>query len=170
MTQNQARVVVGVVPGQAPEVVATAATYAEQFDAELVCAFVDSTRYPVDTTPLGVVAMSVDPDVEGRVIETFDPAWRDALAAVLDERQITWSVRALAGGPAQELARLADELDATMIVVGTRAPGIRGSLHEFFSGSVAVHLAHQQHRPIVVVPLSPVAEEDELPWRAEPRE
>jgi hypothetical protein len=29
---------------------------------------------------------------------------------------------------------------------------------------VAVHLAHRQHRPVVVIPLSPVPAEEHLPW------
>ena len=97
--------------------------------------------------------MPIDPDLEGEVVEVFDPEWREALAATLDQRSVRWSVRALAGGPAFELARLADEVDATMIVVGTREPGTRGSLHEFFNGSVAIQLSRSQHRPLVVVPL-----------------
>jgi hypothetical protein len=39
-------------------------------------------------------------------------------------------------------------------------------MQEFFGGSVAVHLAHRQHRPVVVIPLAPVAFRDELPWES----
>ncbi|WP_284328799.1 hypothetical protein [Demequina litorisediminis] len=49
-------------------------------------------------------------------------------------------------------------------MVGTREPGLRGTLHEFFSGSVAAQLSHRQHRPVLVVPLAPVGPEGELPW------
>jgi len=111
--------------------------------------------------------MPIDSDLADDVVEEFDPDLHRTIAEVLDHHPVRWSVRALAGGPAQELAGLAEEVDAAMIVVGTRDPGIRGSLHEFFNGSVAVQLAHRQHRPIVVVPLNPVGAEGDLPWQDE---
>ena len=42
--------------------------------------------------------------------------------------------------------------------------GLRASMREFFRSSVAVHLAHRQHRPVLVVPLSPVDDGRALPW------
>ncbi|MFV0285321.1 MAG: universal stress protein, partial [Demequina sp.] len=83
---------------------------------------------------------------------------------VLNEAGVQWSTRALAGLPSQQLADVADEVDAVLIVVGTREPGLRGTLHEFFSGSVAAQLSHRQHRPVLVVPLAPVGPDGELPW------
>ncbi|WP_337007347.1 MULTISPECIES: universal stress protein [unclassified Microbacterium] len=163
-----AYVIVGVVPGHPPAVVTAAAVFAERFDAELVCASVDPTHYTVVREPDGaIVAMPLDPDLADDIVEAFDPGLHNTIAAALEGHPIRWSVRALAGGPAQELAQLAGELDAAMIVVGTREAGIRGSLHEFFNGSVAVQLAHRQHRPVVVVPLNPVGAEGQLPWTDE---
>jgi nucleotide-binding universal stress UspA family protein len=161
-------IVVGVVNNQPPAVLAAAATFAEHFNADLVCASVNSGRYTIGTRPDGtVVSLSIDPDVADETVEVFNPRLRSAIAAALEDRGVLWSARALAGGEAQELARLADTLDAAMIVVGTREPGFKGSLHEFFNGSVAAQLAHRQHRPVVVVPLSPVGLEGELPWDEE---
>ncbi|WP_370035942.1 hypothetical protein [Brevibacterium epidermidis] len=40
------------------------------------------------------------------------------------------------------------------IILGVRRSGIRGSLREFFNGSVAIQLSRHQHRPLVVVPLA----------------
>lgn len=149
-------VVVGVVHGQPSVVAAEAAVFAQRFGAHLVCATVDTARYPVDTREDGsVLAAAIDPDVVDDVVEVFDPGLLASLAAVLDPLPVTWSVRALAGGAARELARLADELDAAMIVVGTREAGLKGSLRELVNGSVAAQLAHRQHRPVVVVPLNP---------------
>ena len=72
--------------------------------------------------------------------------------------------RELAGGIGHAMARLAEVLDAEMIVVGSRrGGGMRTSMHEFFGGSVAVHLAHRQPRPLVVIPLSPKPQ-GRLPW------
>ncbi len=170
MSPRKTHVVVGVVPEQPDAVIATAATFAEHFHADLVCASVNAGGYTIDTRPDGtVVSMSIDPDLAEERVEVFDPELRASIAAVLEDRGVLWSVRALAGGPAQELARLADGLDAAMIVVGTREPGIKGGLHEFFNGSVAAQLAHRQHRPVVVVPLNPVGLDGELPWNDEGR-
>lgn len=160
-------IVVGVVPEQPAAVLSSAAKFAEHFDAEIVCASVDLSRYTVDRRPDGTVyAMPVNSDLADGIVEEFDPELRDAIAGTLDPLGVRWSTRALAGGPAQELASLAADLDAAMIVVGTRERGVKGSLHEFFNGSVAVQLAHRQHRPVVVIPLNPVTDDDELPWHA----
>lgn len=168
MQQPTAHVVVGVVPGRPSDVVATAAAFAERFGAELVCASVDTSHYTVERRPDGtVLALPIDSDLADDVVEKFDAELLRTIAQALDGRPVRWSTRALAGGPAQELASLADEIEAAMIVVGTREAGLRESFREFFNGSVAVQLAHQQHRPVVVVPLDPVDEDGELPWREE---
>jgi nucleotide-binding universal stress UspA family protein len=159
-------VVVGVVPGQPPAVVAEAARFAAAFGAELVCALVDPSRYPVPGAVGGEVqTTSIDPDLADDAELIFDPEVESAIAKTLAKTGVCWTVRALAGGPAVELARLADELDAIMIVVGTREAGFRGTLHEFFSGSVAAQLAHHQHRPVVVVPLRPVGIDEPPFWQ-----
>ncbi len=170
MSPRNTHVVVGVVPDQPDTVIATAASFAERFHADLVCASVNADGYTIDTRPDGaVVSMSIDPDLTEERVEAFDPVLRASIAAALEGREVSWSTRARAGGPAQELARLADELNAAMIVVGTGEPGVKGSLHELFNGSVAAQLAHRQHRPVVVVPLNPVGVDGELPWNDEGR-
>lgn len=164
MNRHKAHVVVGVIADQPTDVISTAATVAERFNADLICVWVDGGRYEIGERPDGsVISLSLNPDLGDEVVEVFDPAMRSAIAAVLEDRDLSWSVRALAGGPAQELARIADELDAAMIVVGTRAAGFQGSVHEFLNGSVAAQLAHRQHRPVLVVPLNPVGD-GTLPW------
>jgi nucleotide-binding universal stress UspA family protein len=161
-------VVVGVIPGQHSRVVAEAATFAERFGAELVCASVDASSFTLERRPDGTVtALPVDPDAFEEIVEVFDPALHAAISETLADRGVHWSTVALAGPPAQELMRLADQLDAAMIVVGTRESGIRASLREFLSGSVAVHLAHHQERPVVVVPLAARGEDLTLPWEDE---
>lgn len=107
------------------------------------------------TTGRAAGADRVDPDLESR------------LGRLLDPTGVAWETRALAGDPAHALARLADTLDAAMIVVGTHSGGLRGSLRELFTGSVAAHLAHRQHRPVVVIPLAPVGFDAALPWDSE---
>lgn len=165
MRGMNAHVVVGVIPGQPAAVVETAADVAARFGAELVCASVDVARYTVAQSLDGtIIASSIDPELMDEKVERFDPELEESIRTALEGRDVPWSVRALAGNPAIELAGLAEELDAVMIVVGTREAGLRGSLREFFSGSVAVHLAHHQHRPVLVVPLDPQPVGTTMPW------
>lgn len=148
------RIVVGVVGDQPTEVLTTAATYARLFGAELICAHVDDSRYTVDVRPDGsILSMPIDPDTTAEASAEFAPELHTRIASTLDGSAVEWSTRALAGAPAHELARLAEAVEAQMIIVGVRRTGIKGSLHEFFNGSVAIQLAHHQHRPVVVVPL-----------------
>jgi nucleotide-binding universal stress UspA family protein len=162
-------IVVGVIPRQADAVVQHAAALATQLGVRLICASVDVGRYTVAERADGSVrALPLDPDLGDLPEEEFDPALLAHLAEVLDPTGVDWDVRALAGDPARALGHLADTLDAMMIVVGTREGGFRGGLHEFFNGSVAVHLAHRQHRPVVVIPLAPVGLDGLLPWESRP--
>lgn len=160
-----AHIVVGVVPGQPDAVVATAAHFARLLHADVVCAWVDSVRLPIERQLDGsVVSVSMSVEVADTLVEVMDPELEARLGAVLNDAGVQWSTRALAGLPSQQLADVADEVDAALIVVGTREPGLRGTLHEFFSGSVAAQLSHRQHRPVLVVPLAPVGPDGELPW------
>jgi nucleotide-binding universal stress UspA family protein len=79
---------------------------------------------------------------------------------------VQWSVRQLVGDPAMAIKHLAEQVDAKLIVIGTRKRGIGESIREFFTGSVAARLAHRQHRSILVVPLGePLADDEEI-WPA----
>lgn len=163
--QGRPFVIVGVMPHQAPDVVLTAANFARQLKSELVCAYVDLTRYTVEEAPDGMVTtFPIDPEVPELSVEEFDPGLAHQVEKLLSPLSVTWSLRALAGDPAHALARLSDTLDAELIIVGTRRTGIRATMHEFFGGSVAVHLAHRQHRPVLVVPLDPIEPGEALPW------
>jgi nucleotide-binding universal stress UspA family protein len=168
MDQNRRPVVlVGVVPRRAASVVGAAADFAEAFGAELVCAHVDVGHYLVEALPDGsLVSLPVDPELleeTGDEESRFPSALRQDIEQTMSDRDVPWSTRMIAGEPARALSALAAKLNAAMIVVGTREPGLRGSLQEFLTGSVAVHLAHHQHRPVVVIPLTP-APEARQPW------
>ena len=164
-SQPMGSVIVGVVPGQPDILLTSAGEFARRFRVELVCVHVDRNRSTVDEHADGSVqAVPVDPDLAEAREVGFDPLLRAHLAHVLDGRGVQWSTRALAGDPAHSLARLARRLDAAMIVVGTREATVRGGIREFFAGSVAVHLAHRQNRPVVVIPLAPAHSERDLPW------
>ena len=162
-------ILVAVVPGQPTAVLEHAATLADELDLPLVCANVDPDRYLVSSYMDGtVVALPYDPDLPEVEEEQFDPDLAAQIRGVLERRGIRYTLEQRAGDPAWALARLADEVDARYIVVGTREAGIRGSIREFFNGSVAVHLAHRQHRPVIVVPLAPVPGSGKLPWEDPP--
>mgnify|MGYP001213441952 CR=1 FL=1 len=148
-------VVIGVTPQQPESVLRTAAWLAHGLDAELVCAHVDTS----ESRPL-------DPDAQEWVSTQFDPAMAERIRQIAGAQGVS-SVRTveLAGEVARALGRLAEVVGAELIVVGTRS-GVRASVKEYFSGSVAVHLAHRQARPVVVVPLAARAE-GPLPWEDE---
>ena len=157
-------VIVGVAPHQSDAVLLRAAEFATALGAELVCAVVDRTRYMVSESVDGsIVALPFDPDLPELGGEEFDEQLARHIEDVLRGKPVRWSLRAIAGEPVRALARLADTLDAEMIVVGTR-DGVRSSIQEFFGGSLAVHLAHRQRRPVMVIPVSPTPPGEKLPW------
>lgn len=158
-------IVVAVEPRQSDVVLLQAAALARDLGVDLLCAHVDMGRYPVKEHSDGSVASRpYDPDLSDLGDEDFEPVLADHIRLVLKSAAVRFELRALAGDPARALGHLAEAVNARLIVVGTHNPGIRRGLHEFFNGSVAVHLAHRQHRPVLVIPLSPVTDEDKLPW------
>ena len=158
-------VVVGVTPDQPPIVVQWAARFARQFDAALVCAHVEAANYVVAEHPDGSVeSRPMDPDVPDWDTAIFGSGLAGRIRDLARDAGVQVEFRELAGNIGHALARLAEILDAAMIIVASRrGGGMRTSMHEFFSGSVAVHLAHRQPRPLVVIPLFPKPQ-GRLPW------
>ncbi|HET9871791.1 MAG TPA: universal stress protein [Propionibacteriaceae bacterium] len=158
-------IVVGVTAQQPEAVLRQAARFARRFDATVVCAHVDPASYVVVEHPDGSVeARPIDPDLPDWVSSPFDDELASRIRGVADEDNVAVVFRELAGDVAHALGRLAEILQAEMIVVGSRRRGVRSSLQEFFGGSVAAHLAHRQRRPVVVIPLAPVRAGSRLPW------
>jgi nucleotide-binding universal stress UspA family protein len=167
MAENQAarRILVGVTYGQPDVVLRQAARFARTFDAALVCAHVDPGRYVVEELPDGTVAsLPLDPDLPELKDTDFDQGLVAQVRAAVADDSIELSFRELAGDVAYALTRLADILDVEMIIVGSRRGGVRAGLKQFLTGSVAANLAHRQARPVVIVPVAPVAEGKPLPW------
>lgn len=160
-------ILVGVQKGLPDAVLHEAARLARDLGEDLVCAHVDLERYTVgEKLDGGVTSASIDPDTDtdDDVEGDFDAALAAHIDDVLAGTGVEWTGRELAGDPARALGRLADVVHARYIVVGTREASVRETLREFFQGSVASHLAHRQHRPVLVVPLSPVTDGRALPW------
>lgn len=158
-------VIVGVIPDHPPRVLKEAARYAKLFQAPLAVVHVDVTRFVTYEDPDGYVhSAPIDMNIasgEGELARV-----QDAAAAVLGDSGLEWSVRQLVGDPAMAIKHFADQIDARLLVVGTRRRGIGESIREFFTGSVGARLAHRQHRPILIVPLGEPIPDDEEIWPA----
>lgn len=78
-----------------------------------------------------------------------DDAWAhraaEEAAAVLGDAE----TRIVHGDPGEMICRVADEVDADVIVLGQTG---KGRLARFFLGSVSHHVLHHAHRPVLVVP------------------
>jgi nucleotide-binding universal stress UspA family protein len=161
----EAQILVGVTYGQPDVVLRQAARFARVFGASLVCAHVDPGRYVVEERPDGsVVSLPLDPELPELRDTDFDQGLVAQVRAAVADDSIDLSFRELAGDVAYALTRLADILDVELIIVGSRRGGVKAGLKQFLTGSVAAHLAHRQHRPVVVIPVAPVAEGKPLPW------
>jgi nucleotide-binding universal stress UspA family protein len=148
----QKAVIVGMQPDQNRHVVDEAVRFARLLGVPLVVAHVDVTRFVTYEDPDGYVhsaPIDINLDVGAAEFE----AVQSSAAALLDGTGITWTARQLVGDPALAIKQLANKLDASLIVVGTRKRGIGESIREFFTGSVAARLTHRQHRSVLVVPL-----------------
>jgi len=159
------RILVGVTYGQPDMVLRHAAHFARTFGAALVCAHVDPGRYVVEERPDGsVVSLPLDPELPELKDTDFDEGLVAQVRAAVADDSIDVSFRELAGDVAYALTRLADICDVELIIVGSRRGGVKAGLKQFLTGSVAAHLSHRQHRPVVVIPVAPVAEGKPLPW------
>jgi nucleotide-binding universal stress UspA family protein len=145
--------IIGVVADVPDVVVTEAAALGVELGCPIVFATVEPLRYSISTLPDGsVLSMPLDPDVADTQEETFDPDLASHILSLVPDVRPEFVARA--GDPAIELARLADERDARAIAVGTRKPGFRASLEEFLAGSIGVSLAHNQARPVIVIPVA----------------
>lgn len=160
-------IVVGVVPGQ-PELVAlTAQSLGRAIGAPaLHFAYVDTSRYVVEEHEGGDVTHApLDPDTADDTWQLTHDELEQHIGRTLGATSLPWRLRYLAGRPDRALTHLSRAVDAAAIVVGTRSPGPAARLRTLLDGSVAVHLSHHQHRPVLTVPLSVVDwREISAPW------
>ena len=161
MTSDQFKgkpLLVGIMPRQHPEVLQTAAGLASGLGAPMLCAYVDEASYLVDWDPArSAHRLSLRPDAgieELRTLATeLEAQIQDVLEAVAPgDPAVEWTLRTLTGDPARSLGRLAAEVDAPMIIVGTSERGFSHRLSEALNGSVGAWLSNHQSRPVLVVP------------------
>lgn len=153
---------VGVVPGQHPEVLQTAAALAQKLSAPLLCAYVDEASYLVEWDPArSAHRLSLHPDKDDDDIRSLTNDLKSAIRSAVGSTFPEWTLRTLAGDPARALGRLAAEVNAPMIIVGTPERGFGHRITELLNGSVAAWLTHHQSRPVLVVPFRMAAHEDQ---------
>jgi len=152
-TSGPPPLVVGVLPGQSPDVLRTAALLARNIAAPLICAHVDEASYLVEWDPArSAHRLSLHPDADDARIRETTQELRSVIEARCASLGIDWTLRTLAGDPARAIGRLAADADACMIVVGTPERGIGHRISAALNGSVAAWLSHHQDRPILIVP------------------
>lgn len=145
--------VVGVLPGQHPEVLHTARDLAARLDAPLVCAYVDEASYLVEWDPSKEThRLSLHPEKDDADVASVRAELKAIVSSDVDGRSVDWTLRLLAGDPARALGRLADDIHASMIIVGTPERGLAHRISEALNGSVASWLSHHQSRPVLIVP------------------
>ena len=145
--------VVGILPGQHPEVLQTAASLAKGLAAPMICAYVDEASYLVEWDPeRSAHRLSLHPDRDDAQIRATTLELRSVIEAGCKGLGVDWTLRTLAGDPARAIGRLATEANARMIVVGTPERGIGHRISAALNGSVAAWLSHHQEHPILIVP------------------
>lgn len=163
--QRMHPVIVGVSPGQPPHVVLHAARFAARFDTDLLCAHVNPGRFATAESPDGsMLTAPIDPDFADERELAFDARLATALGEILADSDVHWRTVIIAGDVATALGHLGDTLDASMIVVGAHGRSFSGTVQEFFNRSVGVNLAHNQLRPVVVIPALAGGAAAPLPW------
>ncbi len=156
-------VIVALQPSQSPRVIHEAIRFATLLEAPLVVVHVDVTRFVTYEDPDGYVH-SAPIDINLEVGEAEFAEVQAAAESALADANLIWTARQLVGDPALAIKQLANRLDARLIVVGTRRPGLGETIRQFFTGSVAARLAQRQHRPLLVVPQEVPMEDSQEFW------
>lgn len=151
-------VVVGVHRGQSRAVLDEAARLAVELQRPLLCAYISEDSYLTEwDRPDAVADESLHPTEVGAGEGDAVIELSSAISSALQEgghQPSTWTLRLLAGDAAKALGRLAAEVDARLIVVGTHRRGFSNTLENWLAGSVGARLTHDQQRPVVVVPVT----------------
>ena len=124
-----------------------AAAMAGGMGASIVAVYV--IENPVDFS-MGVmpfVPPSLDPEWRDAMLVAFEKEWCEPLAAA----QVAYSTRMEDGRAATEIVRVADEVEADVVVMGRRG---RGGISELLLGSVSHEVAQHCKRPVLLISTS----------------
>ncbi|MCQ6271050.1 universal stress protein [Pseudarthrobacter sp. R1] len=145
-------IIVGVEWNFSEHLIRTAASLAASLEEHLICAFVDPASYLTEWAPVHQrAALSLDP-INNEEAEFPSEQLQQKLQAILGSPGQTWSIRVLNGDVCKALSRLAENADASLLVVGAGRPGSLAWLDRVLEGSVSATLIHQQQRPVLIVP------------------
>jgi nucleotide-binding universal stress UspA family protein len=133
---------------QGQHAVAWAADLASQLSAKVVLVHVAPPVQPPIAAAGGYI-MYVPQDVIDENRAALEEQVRDEFGAPLTAAGVAWEGRLLDGSPPIVLGDVAAEVDAQLIVVGTRA---LHALGELFLGSTSHALTRHRGVPVVVVP------------------
>lgn len=161
-------VVAGLIPGQDRRVVTEAARFAKLFGVPLVVVTVAMPRYVGFEDPSGILAGAA-PELMQAASEADIAAVELEASEALVGQGVQWTLRSVNGEPSRAIGELADAVRASLIVVGTRKPGFGETLREFFNGSVAARLSHNQRRSVLVVPNGEVQDAADLVVEGDPQ-
>lgn len=118
----------------------------------LVCAFVDPASYLTEWEPEGQrTALSLDP-VFNEEADFPSRQLQRNLESILGQPGESWSFRVLNRDVSKALNRLAENADASLLVVGADRPGLLARTDRLLEGSVSASLIHNQHLPVLVIP------------------
>lgn len=149
-TPGDGPVVVGIHPGLPDDVARRAGQLAVRLGVGVVCVWVDPARALVHEGGRDEI-VSIDPDGSDSA-STDEAALRSQVTKELAELDVPWTIEVTAGDLADGLVAAANAHDATFIVVGTHRPGLGRWAETVVGHALGGHLAHSQHRPVVVLP------------------
>ena len=133
---------------QAQHAVAFAGELAGQLDAEVVLVHV-AGQFPPAVASAGGYMMYVPQDVIDESREALEERVRTEFTKPLVAAGVRWTALVRDGWAPTVLSDMAIEVDAGLIVVGSR--GLH-ALGEFFLGSTSHALTHHAPVPLIVVP------------------
>jgi nucleotide-binding universal stress UspA family protein len=100
-------------------------------------------------SPLDEVGRHEPPHELGRLRDEAEARLRDEWCADLAAAKIAFDTRLVEDLPVAAVVSVADEIDADLIVCGTRGlGGVKGLV----LGSVATELPRKSHRPVAIIP------------------
>lgn len=133
-------------------------------DASIAAAWATGIGHRTKASVKAVAAWSLSPSIHADGVDVPAAAMNAQMASVAteslhDDGVDGIEVAAIEGPTAKVLLEAADEVDATMLVVGTRG---RGPLSGLLLGSTSRRLLFATHRPLVVVPRQSTLDPPEL--------